>query len=74
MDGVNDRYRLVGDEDCGVSVECAEHWAGGRPIIYYDSPKSCNPYPNGGVAFVHTISRLLEEIDKHEKKFHKEGV
>jgi hypothetical protein len=30
-----DRLRLVGDEDCGVGIQCDDCWDGGRPLGYY---------------------------------------
>lgn len=67
LDGF-DRFRLIGDEDIGVGLECHDHWDGGRPLAYYvgnvryytDDPK---------VTVVETIADLLAvgraHLDEH---------
>lgn len=34
--GTLDRMRLVGDEDCGVGLDCLDCDLGGQPIAYYE--------------------------------------
>lgn len=29
-----DRIRLIGDEECGVGLDCLDCWDGGRPLAY----------------------------------------
>lgn len=64
-----ERYRLIGDEDCGVGIECNDCFDGGRPLAYYegvaayyvDDPK---------VANVSTITDLLLAAVNHERNAH----
>lgn len=65
-----DRYRLVGDEDCGVGLECRDCWDGGRPIAYYaggvKSPYADDP----AVADLATVPSLLAVMVRHEYQVH----
>lgn len=64
-----ERYRLVGDEDTGVGIECRDCFDDGRPLAYYegvatlwlDDPK---------VANVSTITDLLLAAVDHERTAH----
>lgn len=64
-----DRYRLVGDEDCGVGIECRDHFDGGRPLAYYGDVKAYKDDP--AVENVTTIDRLLLVARIHEIKYHR---
>jgi hypothetical protein len=69
-----EQLRLVGDEDCGVDLQCcaAECWDGGRPQAYYvgnttyweNDPK---------VTVVHTIAELIAAGRAHLDERHKAG-
>jgi hypothetical protein len=63
------RYRLIGDEDCGVGIECRDHFDGGRPLAYYDS--GTGVYKNDPlVQDVSTIPGLLAAAEVHEHEMH----
>jgi hypothetical protein len=65
------RYRLSGDEDCGVGIECRDHFDGGRPLAYYDSSSSKSPYAEDpAVQYVSTIAGLLSAAEVHEHEKH----
>jgi hypothetical protein len=63
------RYRLIGDEDTGVGIECRDHFDGGRPLGYYQSPAYRSPYPDEVVS-VDTIPALLAVAVDHEACAH----
>jgi len=48
-------FRLVGDEDCGVGIDCQVCDRGGVPIAYYTWPGN-HVYENTDVKVVHTIA------------------
>lgn len=64
------RYRLTGDEDCGVGIECSDHFDGGRPLAYYGGwPKP--PYADDpAVQNVSTVPGLLAAALVHEHEMH----
>jgi hypothetical protein len=66
LDGF-DRLRLVGDEDCGVGLECNDHWDGGRPLAYLG-----NVYPDPLVVNVADVPALLAEARRHLDEHHPE--
>lgn len=61
------RYRLIGDEDCGVGIECRDHFDGGRPLAYYQGG---GPSPDPLVLNVSTIPGLLTAAEVHEHEMH----
>lgn len=66
-----DRYRLVGDEDCGVGVQCNDHDDGGRPFAYYEVSRAYGAYGDDpAVTNVSTIADLLLAITQHEHEHH----
>lgn len=66
------RYRLIGDEDCGASIECREHFDGGRPLAYCnDTIDKLSPYASDpAVQVVSTIPGLLAAALVHEVEMH----
>lgn len=59
-------FRLVGDEDCGVGLDCRLCDRGGAPIAYY--PGISQPYPTTvapDVIPADTISALFEAGQQH---------
>ncbi|WP_405149459.1 hypothetical protein OG589_14600 [Sphaerisporangium sp. NBC_01403] len=62
------RYRLIGDENCGVGIECLDCFDGGRPLGYYDS--GLGPYSDPQVVNVDTIPALLAVATDHETTAH----
>jgi hypothetical protein len=62
------RYRLIGDENCGVGIECRDHFDGGRPLAYYDSSGEQSPDP--AVQNVATIPGLIAAAEVHEHEMH----
>ncbi|MCW2915510.1 MAG: hypothetical protein JWN52_3578 [Actinomycetia bacterium] len=67
------RYRLVGDEDCGVGIECRDHFDGGRPLAYYSGDASAYA-DDPEVENVTTISGLLAAAERHEAEVHAGAV
>lgn len=63
------RYRLVGDEDTGVGVECSDHWDGGRPFAYYEGIRATYR-DDPAVRQVGTIAELVQAILDHERHQH----
>ncbi len=63
------RYRLVGDENCGVGIECLDCPDGGRPLGYYDS--GLGPSSDPQVVNVDTIPALLAVAMGHEAAEHR---
>lgn len=65
-----DRIRLVGDEDCGVGLECRDCWDGGRPLAYLRPNPEDTAYTNDAkVTLVDTAALLLvvgrAHLDQH---------
>lgn len=71
-----EQIRLVGDEDCGVGLQCdaAECWNGGLPIAYL-RPYAGYPdvYPASEVVTVGAIADLLAVGRKHLDERHGGG-
>jgi hypothetical protein len=66
-----DRIRLVGDEDCGVGLECLDHFDGGRPLAYLGSIGAPTVYGHEPlVATVTTVVDLLAVGRKHLDERH----
>jgi hypothetical protein len=66
-------FRLVGDEDCGVGIDCKVCDRGGAPIAYYGG--LCQPYPTElapDVIPVDTIEALLSAALHHQSTHHRE--
>jgi hypothetical protein len=63
------RYRLIGDENCGVGIECRDHFDGSHPLGCYRSPAYPSPYLDEVVA-VDTIPGLLAVAVHHESTAH----
>lgn len=63
------RYRLSGDEDCGVGVECNDCFDGGRPLAYYEGVATLY-LDDPKVANVSTIPDLLLAAVNHERTAH----
>lgn len=64
MAHLDDVMRLVGDEDCGVGINCRVCDRGGAPIAYYTSPDDL-AYQGTDVERVHTIAALVEAGQRH---------
>lgn len=65
------RFYLSGDENCGVSLYCRDCWDDGRPLAYYDTSGSKQPYTDDVlVENVTTISRLLNVATRHNREVH----
>lgn len=62
--GLDDVMRLVGDEDCGVGVDCRVCDRGGAPIAYYAGIDD-RAYEGTDVEVVHTITALIEAGQHH---------
>ncbi len=55
-----ERLRLVGDEDCGVGLECRDCWDGGRPLAYLRSYPGDTTYQHDPkVSVVDDLAALL---------------
>jgi hypothetical protein len=64
-------FRFVGDEDCGVGINCRECDRGGLPIAHYESwPDTPNPYADTDVVYVHKIVDLLAAAEDHARATH----
>lgn len=65
-----ERYRLVGDEDCGVGLDCGDCDRGGKPIAYYAgiSPAYVD---DAEVAQCTTIEALLVAAHEHRTSAHR---
>lgn len=63
-------FRLVGDEDCGVSLHCRDDrcWLGGQPIAYYGGISAYTDVPE--VAQAETIGDLLRVASGHLTERH----
>ena len=64
MDTLDESFRLVGDEDCGVGLNCGRCDRGGLPIAYYSYPGDPT-YHGTDVERVHTIAALLAAGERH---------
>ena len=63
-----ERIRLVGDEDCGVGLECLDCWDGGRPLAYL--PGIGAYYDDLLVAVVDNVPDLLTAGRRHLDEKH----
>jgi hypothetical protein len=66
--------RLVGDEDCGVSIACNTCDRGGLPLAYYPGIGNSPYSPNDGVVTVTTIDGLLTAARGHINTEHRSPV
>lgn len=68
LDGF-ERLRLVGDEDCGVGIECRDRdcWDGGRPLGYLGDDHYRN---DPAVTVVATVPELLAVGRRHLDERH----
>jgi len=64
LDGF-DRIRLVGDEDCGVGLQCLDCDDGGRPLGYLG-----DPFKDDLVTFVTSVPELLAVGRRHLDEKH----
>jgi hypothetical protein len=69
LDGL---FRLVGDEDCGVGIDCLKCDRGGAPVAYYQHPTGWFGYDGTDVVRVHTIADLLAAAERHADSVHHE--
>jgi hypothetical protein len=68
------RYRLIGDENCDVGIECRDHFDGGRPLAFSSSDAK-PPYADDLlVQNVSTIPGLLAAAEVHEHEEHGQSV
>jgi hypothetical protein len=65
MAHLDDVMRLVGDEDCGVGIDCRVCDRGGAPIAYYQHPDDRFGYDGTDVERVHTIDALIDAGRRH---------
>ncbi|MEV4454405.1 hypothetical protein [Microbispora sp. NPDC049633] len=65
------RYRLSGDEDCGVDVQCRNCNTDGSSFAYYDG--GLGPSTNPDVPSVKTLPELVVLVAAHELTYHTEG-
>ncbi len=63
MANLDDVMRLVGDEDCGVGIDCRICNRGGAPIAYLAGISPA--YLGTDVMLVDTISGLIEAGRRH---------
>ena len=56
--------RLVGDEDCGVGLDCRLCDRGGAPIAYYVGIDD-RAYEGTDVVIVHTVTALIDVGQRH---------
>lgn len=64
MDEIDERFRLVGDEDTGVGVHCLTCDTGGAPLAHL-SGGGPSPYEGTGVIVAGGIGELLTAADVH---------
>jgi hypothetical protein len=64
-----DRFRLVGDEDCGVGLDCRDCDRGGKPIAYYGGITPAYP-GDAEVVQCDSISGLLIAAHEHRRLTH----
>lgn len=69
---LNEVMRLVGDEDCGVGLDCRLCDRGGAPVAYYQHPADHFGYEGTDVVRVHTIMALLYAGQRHLDDIHPE--
>lgn len=67
---LDERYRLVGDDGRGVSVECLACSTYGTLVASYDHDNSDPTYTMPDVAYVATITDLLCAIEVHHQRSH----
>lgn len=65
MATLDDVMRLVGDEDCGVGIDCRICDRGGAPIAYYAGISPA--WLSTDVIVVDTITDLIEAGTHHAK-------
>lgn len=65
------RFRLVGDEDTNVGIDCRDCDRGGAPIAYLTHETSA--YQGTDVVVVDTIAALLAAAVDHDRTAHGRG-
>ncbi|MBO2461170.1 hypothetical protein [Actinomadura violacea] len=63
-----ERFRLVGDENCGVALHCLDCDRGGLPLAYLDG--GLGGYDHQDVEATDTILGLLTHADAHGWRVH----
>lgn len=69
MAAIDRRYRLVGDADLGVGLDCRDCDRGGKPVAYYPGLRPAYA-GDTGVENVTTIFGLLVAADRHTRTVH----
>lgn len=69
MADLDDTFRLSGDEDCGVGLDCRLCDRGGAPIAYYVGIDD-SAYEGTDVIVVRTIADLLGAGEQHRNERH----
>jgi hypothetical protein len=64
------RYKLLGDEDGNVGIECRDHFDGGRPLAHYSTGDLRDYVDDPKVQNVKTIAGLLLAAEVHEHEMH----
>lgn len=64
------RYRLIGNEDTEVGIECSDHFDGGRPLAFYSGDDKPSYVADPLVQNVTTIQGLLAAAEVHEHEKH----
>lgn len=67
----DETFRLVGDEDTGVGVDCRRCDRGGLPIAYLLTYPDDRTYADADdVQLVHTITELINAAQQHMWRRH----
>ncbi|MFC3986457.1 hypothetical protein [Streptosporangium jomthongense] len=66
---IDARFRLCGDEDCGVGLHCRDCETGGRPVAYYAGLYAVYE-DDPTVENVTSLFGLLAAADGHERTVH----
>jgi hypothetical protein len=74
LTSLDQHLRLVGDEDCGVGVNCRSCDTGGAPVVWYAGYGLDNPYPEAEVPTANTIGELVDLGLQHVRTLHGEAV
>lgn len=65
-------FRMVGDEDGDVGLNCKICDRGGMPVVHYTSTKtSYAPYAGTDVVIVDTINDMIVKGTKHLVEIHR---
>jgi hypothetical protein len=68
---LDQRFYLLGDEDCGVSLYCRECPDGGRPLAYHSTSEPNAYQGDPKVAKPSTIAALFGEAANHLTAAHR---